>query len=251
MKTKLFYILSIATIIGLAAGSNYTINKARIDGFLYGNKSGVTDTILTFDSDSLGQYKLMNIANPVNPLDAVNFRTLLSSGGGGWDSIPFNPATGDLQAYFGGVNVYTTSVDDRYVKYSDSTLYVTITQLKDSLNYLDSVIMENQYHVFEIRLPSSTTVAGRIAGAVEGTDYPTGWILTAGTSPVDLIIQHDMGTRRVASVTVWAVDGTYEQQLFNTAAYNGIKGRYEGNQWLWIQSLATIQKPIKIYIIFR
>lgn len=247
MKTKLFYILSIAAIIGLAAGSNYTINKARIDGFLYGNKSGVTDTILTFDSDSLGQYKLMNIANPVNPLDAVNFRTLLSSGGGGgWDSIPFNPATGNLQAYFGGVNVYTTNLDDRYLKYSDSTLYVTITQLNDSLNYLDSVIMENK-NVFQITLASSTTVAGRISGGVTYGPGTESWSLAAGTSPVDLVITHNFG-RRVAMVTIFAITGTEEQQLFNTAAYNGIITT-DANT-LKIQSLATVQKSIKINVIF-
>lgn len=248
MKNKLSIFLAIAVIIGIAAGSNYVINSARLDGFIYGNKSGSTDTIITFHKDSSGQYKIQNIANPVNPLDAVNFRTLLSSGGGGWDSIPFNPATGDLQAYFGGSNIYTTSLDGRYLQIADSTLYVTITQLKDSLNYLDSVIMENQYHVFEIKLPSSTTVAGRIAGAVSGVDYPAGWVLAAGTSPVDLVVTHNLG-RRVSTVSVFAIDGTQETQLFNTAAYNGIVTPDVNT--LRVQSLATIQKAIKIYIIFK
>lgn len=245
MKTKLFYILAITAIIGLAAGSNYVINKARIDGFLYGNKSGATDTILTFHSDSLGQYKLKNIADPSSPLDGVNFRTLLSSGVAGWDSIPFNPSTGNLQAYLGGVNVYTTNLDDRYLKYSDSTLYVTISRLNDSLDVLKATIADNQYRVQEITLGSSTTVAGRIASG--DTEYPDGWSLAAGTSPVDLVVTHNLN-RRVVSVTVFAIDGTQETQLFNTAAYNGIATPTANS--LKIQSLATIQKVIKIYIIF-
>lgn len=101
--------------------------------------------------------------------------------------------------------------------------------------------------VYTITLPTSTTVAGRIAGAVEGTDYPTGWVLAAGSSPVDIDIEHSL-SRRVASVTVFAVDGTQEQQLFNTAAYNGVLTSDADN--LTIASLATIQKEIKIYIVF-
>lgn len=164
----------------------------------------------------------------------------------GWDSIVFNANDGLLRAYSGAVVDYSTSIDNRYVKISDSTDYVTVNRFLDSLNNIENMI---EPKTFEISLPSSTTVAGRIAGALS---VPDGWILTAGASPVDLIIQHDKGlTERVVNVTVWAVDGTYEQQLFNTAAYNGIKGRYEANQYLWIQSLATIQKPIKIYITFK
>lgn len=246
---KILYILGIAAIIGLAAGSNYIINSARLDGFIYGNKSGGIDTIMTFHADSLGQYKIKNVANPSDPLDAVNLRTLLSSGGGGgWDSIPFNPLTGDLQAYFSGSNVYTTSLDNRYLLISDSALYVTITQLNDSLNYLDSVIMDNQYHVFELLLPASTSVSGRIAAAVEGVNYPSGWSLAVGTSVVDLVVTHGLG-RRVTSVSVFSVDGTQEQQLFNTAAYNGIITPDVNT--LRVQSLATINKSIKIYIIFK
>lgn len=167
----------------------------------------------------------------------------------GWDSITFNPDDGLLRAYSGAVVDYSTSLDNRYIQISDSTDgYITPERFLDTLANINNMIEKT---VYEITLPSSTTVAGRIAGAVEGTDYPNGWVLTAGTSPVDLIIQHDLGSRRAVNVTVWAVDGTYEQQLFNTAAYNGIRGRYEANQYLWIQSLATIQKPIKIYIIFN
>ena len=61
------------------------------------------------------------------------------------------------------------------------------------------------------------------------------------------MVTHGLG-RRVVSVTVFAVDGTQETQLFNTAAYNGIATTT--TNILKIQSLATIQKVIKIYIIF-
>lgn len=117
--------------------------------------------------------------------------------------------------------------------------------VEDALKELYLLSNQNK-NVFEISLPSSTTVAGRIAAAVAGVDYPEGWILAPGTSPVDLLITHNLN-RRIASVSIFAVTGTEEQQLFNTAAYNGVKTPTVNS--LLIQSLATIQKTIKIYII--
>lgn len=99
-----------------------------------------------------------------------------------------------------------------------------------------------------ISLPSAGTVADRIAGAVEGVDYPDGWVLAQGSTAVDIDIQHSLGQRAI-QVSVFAVDGTQEQLLMNTAAYNGIITPDADN--LRIQSLATIQKRIQIYIIFK
>ena len=89
-------------------------------------------------------------------------------------------------------------------------------------------------------MPASTTVAGRISGAT----IPSGWSIS--DSGTDLLVDHSTG-RRVASVSIFAVNGDEEQQLFNTAAYNGIITTDEDN--LKIQSLATINKVIKVYII--
>ena len=122
----------------------------------------------------------------------------------------------------------------------------TATNVESALKELYDKI-ESTKNVYSITLPSSTTVAGRIAGAVEGTDYPTGWVLNAGVSSVDLHIAHGLN-RRVSGVSVWAITGAEEQQLFNTAAYNGVKTPSINE--LLIQSLATINKTIKIYINF-
>lgn len=97
---------------------------------------------------------------------------------------------------------------------------------------------------YEISLPSSGTVAGRIAGVLV---VPPTWSLAVGVSALDLIITHNLN-RRVHSVTIWSVDGAQEQQLYNTAANNGIITP-DANS-IRIQSLATIAKPIKIYINF-
>jgi len=101
--------------------------------------------------------------------------------------------------------------------------------------------------VFTITLPDSFSVSGRCAAAVEGVDYPTGWVIAADSNPVDLKITHGL-ERRIAMVTVFSVDGTEERQLFGNAAYSGIVAPTD--QILKIESLATIQTAIVIHLIF-
>lgn len=256
MKT-LTKILLIAAIFGLAAyaGQDLIINTARLDGFIYGNKSGGIDTIIRHATDSLGQYEIKNVRDPLDDLDAVNYRTLLAAGAGGLDSIPFNFSTGDLKAYFTGINFYTTNLDGRYMLISDSLEssvpnYVNWQTLNDSLDYVDSVIAASLApHHYVISLPNAGTVLSRISSAIAGVDYPIDWVLTVGTSSVDLEIQHNLG-KYVSSVTVFSnQSGTIRQQLFNSAAYNGII--CEDNNNLRIQSLSTVPTKLYIYITFE
>jgi len=100
-----------------------------------------------------------------------------------------------------------------------------------------------------ITLPSNTTVAGRISGAIEGTDYPTGWDLTIGDSEYDLLITHSQG-RKVANVSVFSVDGQGKERLlvpFNNA-YTGILTPDSNS--LQIEALTEVQTQIKIYVTF-
>ena len=101
--------------------------------------------------------------------------------------------------------------------------------------------------IWHITLPYSTTVAGRIALAVSGVDYPSGWTLTA--DGLNLVVTHNL-TRWASNVAVFAkTTGTQRQQLFNTAAYNGITCL--SPNVLTIYSLATISKDIVIYLNFE
>jgi len=99
---------------------------------------------------------------------------------------------------------------------------------------------------YSILLPSSTTVAGRISGAVEGTDYPTGWVLD-DTDSIDLQITHGLD-KRISSVMVWSTDTEGDRQLYNNAAFSGILA--ESTNILKIESLATIESPIIIQLVF-
>ena len=102
---------------------------------------------------------------------------------------------------------------------------------------------------YSISLPYQTTVQARVNGATEGTDYPTGWELAAGTNSIDLEITHGLG-RRVANINICTVSGTAEQLLRPFAgAYSGWQTTDENT--LLINSLATTPLPLKIYIIFE
>jgi hypothetical protein len=101
--------------------------------------------------------------------------------------------------------------------------------------------------VFSITLPSSTTIAGRIAGAI---DVPTGWTLSEGANSANLDIEHNLG-RRVANVSVtYLISGTEYKALvpFNNA-YSTFSTQDTNN--LRIEGLTTIQKTIQIFITFE
>jgi len=118
---------------------------------------------------------------------------------------------------------------------------VTPTQL---YNYLDTVGIEK--NTYSITLPYSTTVTGRIALAVEGTDYPTGWVLEG--DGLNLVVTHNLG-RSSSNVTVMAnTSGTIWQQQRNTAAY--IYYADLSSNTVEVFSLCTATKPIKVIISF-
>ena len=101
--------------------------------------------------------------------------------------------------------------------------------------------------VIVVTLPVGTSVADRISGAVEITDYPTGWVLTAGANPNDIDIAHGLD-RRVSGVMIHYLNGTAERQLFANAAFSGLVAADRNT--LTIEGLATIAFPIIIHIIF-
>lgn len=102
--------------------------------------------------------------------------------------------------------------------------------------------------VVTITLPSASTVAGRISAAVEGTDYPTGWVLSA--DGIDIHIEHSMD-RRVAGITVCSDSLDIERVLLGNAAYSGWFMPHPTNyDEVVIEALATIETDITIQLIF-
>lgn len=101
--------------------------------------------------------------------------------------------------------------------------------------------------VFTLTLPNAVSVAARVAGMVETTDYPTGWVIAADSNPIDLKITHGLG-RRIVDATVFSVDGVSERKLYGNSAYSGILASTD--DVLIIESLATIQADIVLHLIF-
>jgi len=202
------------------------------------------------------------------------------------DSMIFDKATGILNIYKGGIATLQDTLDGRYPTFANlqdtlalgylskteydpaniamqvvgTTATQTLTNKTLTSPAISNFTQAQHDHssteqgglltsnVGAITLPIASSVAGRIASAVEGVDYPTGWALSVGVNYTDMVITHGTN-RRVATVAVCAVTGTEEQALFNTAAYNG--WRTPDVNSLLVQSLATVQKQIKIYILFK
>jgi len=109
----------------------------------------------------------------------------------------------------------------------------------------ESIIANAMKSNYEITLPSAGSVGNRILSATEGIDYPSGWVLTEENG-ADLRITHNLG-RRLASVTVWSVNGTTHQILLGNYAYSGL---YSEENSLLIQGFATVASEVAIQVVF-
>lgn len=95
---------------------------------------------------------------------------------------------------------------------------------------------------------ASGSVAARVAGAIETTDYPTGWTL-AVNAVYNLLITHTLTDRKLSTVNVYEIDGSDERLLpqfseaFSGVICNGLTVLIEG--------LAPTGLAIRIELIFN
>lgn len=148
-----------------------------------------------------------------------------------WDSLYFENLTdGDIDWYQGGIKLGDIDIDGRYllltdttdyVQFTDSiTEYITPTNLTDSLDLIRSGISAIASS-FEITLPVNGTLSGSVSAAVEGTDYPTGWVLSV--SGGDLQIQHSLSKYPSSIIVKYNTTGsTYRQLRSFDNAYSGV-----------------------------
>ena len=108
----------------------------------------------------------------------------------------------------------------------------------------------NEYKTpsYTITLPNASTVNGRCIGAVEGTDYPNGWIIKAyNGNPNDFHIIHGLN-KRIFNIAIYTVSGSGDRLLYGNASHSGLIAPDKSN--LRIENLATIATPLVIQLFF-
>jgi hypothetical protein len=192
----------------------------------------------------------------------------------GLDSIMDIDSEYWAKIYLNGAVVDSFQVDSTYHSvYSDTTTYAE--NGVDSLSYdseyyiktylnsvaQDSALVDSVHHavksdtatvalniaeksVYQITLPGAGSVSTRVASAIS---VPDGWSLTG--DGLDLIITHNMDRWGAGTKIQENTSGTIWQELRNTPSDNGF-ANLSSNQCK-IYSLATVAKPIKIYITFE
>ena len=106
----------------------------------------------------------------------------------------------------------------------------------------------NAVNEFTITLPASGTVAGRVAAAVETTNYPTGWTLAA-SSGISLLITHTLTGRRLSNINVFEEPSGRLSVPFYTA-FSGILNPPDTDTIL-IEGLNPTPDALRIELVFN
>lgn len=104
--------------------------------------------------------------------------------------------------------------------------------------------------VYTIRLISAGTVTGRLVGLVEGTDYPTGWVLAADSNA--LVITHSLD-KVATTVSVFSKNGITNDlvKLEGNVAYSTFTNQYysSGYNRIRLDALATVATELYLKIL--
>jgi len=119
-----------------------------------------------------------------------------------------------------------------------------LNTLADSIGVTPTV----NKNVFPITFGAYSSVSDRVTNAVETTNYPTDWILTASDG-TNLSIVHNLTGRKLSTVNIWEIDGTTERSLPNfSQAYTGLT--LTGSTII-IEGLAPTLLAIRISLLFE
>lgn len=196
--------------------------------------------------------QIKNVADPTDDQDVVTKKYLETAGSGGVATV------NDKSPTAGNVNV---TIDDAAKKGDTSTVPVKVPADAYAASWAANPEVPTKGDIYTemekkqnantatgnviITLPAGATVEQRVQAAVEGVDYPTGWVLTAEGK--DLLINHATGNN-LGNLTVCNFNGTTRQLRVGSAGF-GTWYDLDGQE-IRIQSLATINAKISINIMF-
>lgn len=217
------------------------------------NSAGTALEFFTIQHSDLG-----GILGGTYHLDATTYtnvnRTASSIQTGLLSDTDWNTFNNKLDSFTPGnllsFNGTTLNVDSNVLPANDD---VTSASSTWSSNKIQSVINgtgeESLGKVYTIRLASGATVAQRLIGLVEGTDYPTGWVLSADSNA--LVITHNLATL-ASIVKVFSKNGTTSDvtELQGNVAYATFTNKYgTGYDVIRLDALATITTELYLKII--
>lgn len=104
--------------------------------------------------------------------------------------------------------------------------------------------------IYTIHLISAGTVAGRLVGLAEGTDYPTDWVLAADSNA--LVITHSLD-KVATTISIFSKNGVTNDlvKLEGNVAYSTFTNQYysSGYNRIRLDALATITTELYIKIL--
>jgi len=240
----------VLTMIPVSMRKDYrTVNVAGVDYWFVGGVLVLKNASMAIADNSVTLAKLVNMAT-------ASFVGRKTAGSGSPEVLSVDEVKTllgisalNLSLYVLKANGYSLVLDTEIAKIhaaesDNQDLQPILDAITDLQNALSSISSDSATNVFDIVLPASDVVAIR---CLAPTVLPDGWTVAAGTTPTDLVITHGLA-RRIASVTVFSVDGVIESQLPYNGAYAGIVANT--TSILTIQGLATIVTPIVIHLIF-
>ena len=135
---------------------------------------------------------------------------------------------------------------DRHALLDDTT---TTTSNVWSASYISNLLSTSTVRPYSIRLNSGATVAQRLVGLLAGTDYPTGWTLSADEAA--LVITHSLD-KRSKVVKVLSKNGTTSNcvELQGNVAYSTKTDIYgTGYNAIRLDAFATVTTELYVEII--
>ena len=104
--------------------------------------------------------------------------------------------------------------------------------------------------VIPIYLPAYAAVNQRCSNAVEGTDYPNGWVLSTGASEYDLKIVHGL-SKNIVDVKVFEINADTTERMLPSfsAAYTGLL--QNSTNEILVEGLTQDLLPLRLELILR